>query len=233
MNLAIDIGNTRVKLAFFEEEELMDKVILDELDTEKIFDMAYNRKVKHIIFSSVAGYLDEKTTKRFRENFFLLQLDAETLLPIKNAYKTPSTLGKDRLAAIIGAYGLFPNKTCLVIDAGTCVTYDVLTNKGEFLGGNISPGLKMRLKAMHSFTKRLPLPTIKETKLDWGNSTEMALLNGAQLGLQLEIEGFMKRCFVDFGETVTFLTGGDAVFFGNKIKKKDICASKFSPHWIK
>ena len=220
MNLAIDIGNTRIKLAFFAGETLIEKLILDEFIPEEIFNLATNRKVKHIIFSSVAGDLDKEFEKQLRLHFFLLLLNAKTPIPIQNDYKTPSTLGKDRVAALVGAYSLFPNKTCLVIDAGTCITYDILNSEGTFLGGNISPGMKMRLKAMHYFTNQLPLPKIKATKTNWGDSTEGALLNGAQLGTLLEIEGFINLCHSDFGETITFLTGGDAIFFANKIKKK-------------
>lgn len=220
MNLAIDIGNTRTKLAFFADETLIEKIVWDEFTPENIFDLATNRKVKHIIFSSVASDFDQKIKNQLSSHFFLLQLTTKTHLPIQNAYKTPSTLGKDRLAALVGAYSLFPNKTSLVIDAGTCITYDILNSEGVFLGGNISPGMKMRLKAMHSFTDRLPLPEIKTTKTNWGDSTETALLNGVQLGTLLEIEGFIDLCHSDFGETITFLTGGDADFFANKIKKK-------------
>ncbi|KAA3636402.1 MAG: type III pantothenate kinase, partial [Bacteroidetes bacterium] len=108
----------------------------------------------------------------------------------------------------------------LVIDAGSCITYDILTQNGRFLGGNISPGKKMRLKAMHSFTENLPLPEESETDINWGNTTNTALLNGAHLGAVLEMQGFIELCNSEFGATNVFLTGGDADFFANKCKKK-------------
>lgn len=220
MNLAIDIGNTRTKIGVFEGEKLIEKVTTDVIIPEKIIELTTNHKTENIILSTVAKSLDENLVKILKERFFFLQLSADTPLPVKNLYKTPKTLGKDRLAAIMGAYSLTPGKNCLVIDAGSCITYDILTAEGNFLGGNISPGVQMRLKAMNAFTENLPKPDNKFTGFNWGNTTESALLNGANLGTILEIRGFIELCILEFGETNIFLTGGDADFFANKLKKK-------------
>ncbi|MCB0651192.1 MAG: type III pantothenate kinase [Saprospiraceae bacterium] len=220
MNLAIDIGNTRMKIGVFDGDQLVMKTVCETVEPEKIIELATNHNVENIILSTVAKGLNKTLIKILKEKYFFLELDEHTPLPVKNLYKTPATLGKDRLAAIVGAQSLSPGKNCLVIDAGSCITYDILMADGRFLGGNISPGVKMRLKAMHTFTENLPLPTDTDTDFNWGNSTETALLNGARLGTLLEMQGFIDLCANEFGKTNVFLTGGDAESFANKFKKK-------------
>ena len=220
MNLAIDIGNTRVKIAVFDGDNLVFKTVHEDIYPEKILKLSTNHSIKNIILSTVAKSLDENLVKTLKAKYFFIELNEYTPLPVQNLYKTPGTLGKDRLAAIVGAYSLYPDSNCLVIDAGSCITYDILTDEGKFLGGNISPGMKMRLKAMHTFTERLPLPEDSETISEWGNTTDTALLNGAKLGAVLEMQGFIDLCHSQFGATNVFLTGGDADFFANKLKKK-------------
>jgi len=150
-----------------------------------------------------------------------LELTTGTPLPIRLKYTTPETLGKDRVAAAVGAFHLFPKENCLVVDAGTCLTLDVVSAEGEFLGGNISPGIEMRLKAMHHFTAKLPLVEKVETLGDWlGDSTKNAMLNGAELGALLEVEGFIGWCQVKFPSLRVVLTGGDADFFVKHTKTK-------------
>ena len=119
-----------------------------------------------------------------------------------------------------GAYQMFPVENCLIIDAGTCITYDILQANGTYIGGNISPGLKMRLRAMHQFTANLPL--IEPGPMDsWvGKSTETALRNGAQLGVLNEIEGYIAKSREEWGQINVILTGGDAAFFAKSLKSK-------------
>lgn len=221
MNITIDIGNTRTKIGVFKGSNLVKKIVINGFDAAKIFEVATNHNGRNIIFSSVATVIDEKKLTKFRNQFsMVVQLSADTPLPILNHYDTPATLGKDRLAAVVGAYALYKNQACLVIDAGTCITYDILTPNGEFLGGNISPGIELRLRAMHHFTKRLPLPATRSVKSDWGKSTNEALINGAILGAIHEMEGFIERAKGDYGSINTILTGGDANIFGKKLKNK-------------
>jgi type III pantothenate kinase len=220
LNLAIDIGNTRIKTGVYEGDRLIEKSVSEDILPEKLIELATNHNIKNIILSTVAKSLEKKIIDRLKKNYYFLELDADTPLPVQNLYKTPITLGKDRLAAIVGAYTHYPDSNCLVIDAGSCITYDILTSEGKFLGGNISPGVKMRLKAMNAFTENLPIPEDKITGLNWGNTTDSALLNGAKLGTILEMQGFIDLCTSEFGTTNIFLTGGDAVFFANKLKKK-------------
>jgi type III pantothenate kinase len=124
------------------------------------------------------------------------------------------------LAAVVGAYRFFPNQNCLVIDAGTCITYDLLTAEKEYLGGNIAPGIGLRMRAMHEFTAKLPLIERGEQDEIWGISTETALRNGGQYGAAYEMQGFIDACEAKFGRMQVVLTGGDADFFGKALKTK-------------
>ncbi len=233
MNLCIDIGNTRTKLAVFDATQLSHKETLDSLNLSTIKSLVYNQKIENVILSSVAE-IPEEVEVFLKSNFFYLQLTTETPLPITIRYKTPHTLGKDRIAATAGAFGIFPGENCLVIDAGTCITADILDAGGTFLGGNISPGLEMRLKAMHHFTARLPLVK-RELGIDQadstpnskfpipnylGQSTEHAIWNGGMLAAAWELEGFIRQCEQDFSPLKVILTGGDADFFVKNLKTK-------------
>lgn len=220
MNLTIDIGNTRSKWGLFQEQELIEKTIRSDYSLEDIISYATNHKVKNIILSTVGTPIGPSWMAGLESRFFYLQLDHQTPLPIKNAYGTPDTLGRDRLAAIVGAWQLYPGENCLVIDAGTCITYDILSAEGVYLGGNISPGLAMRFEAMHRFTARLPLVEPGVINNPVGQSTETAMRNGGQLGTVLEIEGFIGLFSEQFGSLRVILTGGDAEFFAKVLKSK-------------
>lgn len=220
MNLTIDIGNTRSKWGLFRDQELVEKTIRSKYTIEDIIAYATNHRVENVILSTVGSPIEPSWKVRLENHFYYLQLDHQTPLPIKNAYGTPATLGKDRLAAIIGAWQLYPGENCLVIDAGTCITYDVLSSEGVYLGGNISPGLAMRFRSMHEFTARLPLVAPGPINDPIGQSTETAMRNGAQLGTQLEIEGYIRLFSEQFGELRVILTGGDADFFAKVLKSK-------------
>ena len=210
MNLCIDIGNSRTKLALFEGDTLVLRQLWEEWSIEDLLQLLTNHKVQNVILCSVGRRLEPAELKRVESQCRLIQLEADTPLPIRNAYKTPQTLGKDRLAAVVGAFALFPGENCLVVDAGSCITYEFLSADGVYLGGNIAPGLKMRLRAMHEFTARLP--TVELNKLqEWiGDSTPNAMNNGALLGTALEIEGYSQKWATAEGSSKTILTGGDA-----------------------
>ncbi|MBK7869497.1 MAG: type III pantothenate kinase [Saprospiraceae bacterium] len=220
MNLTIDIGNTRIKLGMFEKERLLEKWIWEDWSVEELFSLATNQKVKNVILCNVGKTVPEKITKVLINNFFYIELNSHTPLPIQNTYRTPETLGKDRLAAVVGAYSMFPNQNCLVIDAGTCITYEFLSADGVYLGGNIAPGLEMRLKAMHHFTAKLPLVEMGEIENVIGFDTKSAMRNGAQLGAALEIQGFIDWCGSEWGSINVILTGGDADFLVKNLKSQ-------------
>ncbi len=220
MNLVIDIGNTRMKAGVFRNGELVYREAREKWETGDFLALATNHNARNVILSTVAGVVEAPLREALEGRFFFLELNAATPLPIKNLYRTPETLGKDRLAAVVGAFALFPGQACLAVDAGTCITYDLLSADGAYLGGNISPGIKMRLKAMHVFTARLPLAEPGPME-DWaGRSTEEALRNGGQLGALLEAEGYLRYCRSRFGSVRGIFTGGDADFFAKNLKSK-------------
>lgn len=220
MNLTIDIGNTRAKVGLFEADRMVHHEVWEAWGIEKLLGWLTNQKVKNIILSTVAGEVPSSVQAYLRDHYNYLELRETTPLPIENLYKTPATLGKDRLAAIVGAFQLYPWKNCLVIDAGTCITYDLLDENGRYLGGNISPGIRMRLRAMNAFTAGLPLAPVVETGTWMGDTTVSALQNGAQWGVLLEMEGYIAHFKSLYNGIKVILTGGDAEFFAKKLKSE-------------
>jgi type III pantothenate kinase len=214
MQLSLDIGNSRRKLGLFNaKNKLAEQAIWTDWTLEQLLDWATRRGVRSVMLSTVAAP-DAQLTATLQQHFVLEELTATTPLPFRNEYRTPQTLGKDRLAGVAGAQALFPEHNCLVVDAGTCLKYDLLTADGVYRGGNIAPGAAMRLQAMHHFTARLPeVPQEMPTTMV-GDSTLTALQNGGLRGAALEITGFVQlfRQQVD-GPLQVILTGGDADFF--------------------
>jgi type III pantothenate kinase len=212
MNAALDIGNTRAKIGLFQQNQLVEQAIWTSWTLEELCSFAERHGVKNIIVSSVAkpeAALMETLSARFR----VLELTHETPLPFRNAYRTPQTLGKDRLAGVAGAQVLYPERDCLIIDCGTCIKYEMLTGLGTYAGGNIAPGAEMRIKAMHHFTARLPEVDMEMPDATVGYSTETALQNGALLGAVLEMAGFVRLFRAQAPDLQVILTGGDATFF--------------------
>lgn len=218
--LVIDIGNSRAKLAIFQGSELQEQWIWPQWNVEDFNALATNQNPSFIILSNVAGRKGDEIAACFQEAPFFINLTAQTPLPIVNTYETPETLGKDRLAAVVGAWELYPKQHSLVVDAGTCITYDLLDAEGVYRGGNIAPGLQMRLRAMHEFTASLPLVSIKDIDQWVGYSTESAMRNGALLGAILEIQAFSDWRRQQIGRLNVILTGGDAVYFAKNWKRK-------------
>jgi type III pantothenate kinase len=236
MNLILDIGNTRTKMALFDAtHKVQQKKVQTECDCPSIEAFIETQPIEAAILTN-SGVVPNAVLTWLQNRFStFIHLSNTTPIPIANHYDTPLTLGKDRLAAAVGASVLFPNQHCLFIDCGTCLTYNIVRADGVFLGGNITPGVLMRLRAMHEFTARLPLVSaisdieIQRTANDvphsehqtpYGTSTETALLYGAQWGALNEMEGFMSGFMQRFGHLKTLLTGGDADFFVKYIKKE-------------
>lgn len=221
MNLAIDIGNSRAKAGIFEGEELKEVFFFKENIVSKIAEVLYNHKVRNVILASVSK--DEHTLIEPGISLdHLVVLSSSTPLPFVVDYQTPETLGKDRLAAAAGVIDLLPTRNVLVVDAGTCITSDIVTAEGVFRGGSIAPGLRMRLQAMHHFTARLPLME-PEWDLELGrlgDSTSQAMQQGALWGAVMELEGMIHRFSPKFQNLEVVLTGGDAQFFVKNIKTK-------------
>ena len=216
MNLVIDIGNTRIKAAVFDKSKLIDSLN----DKENLFEFIkkYAGKIQQYMISSVA-----EMPKNLKKQLKLLkanshELNSETPLPFKNNYTTKNTLGKDRIAAVAGAYALYPSRNVLIIDAGTALTFDIKTADEEYLGGNISPGLVMRFRALHDYTTHLPLCSKSDTYNIIGENTENAIQNGVLNGAIFEMNGYLETLRNKFDKLVVILTGGDAHFFDNKLK---------------
>lgn len=217
MKLVIDIGNTLVKYAVFDGDQI---VVLETgplPDWQLVFHLVKDLDVNSCILSCVRK-VDEDFLSQLRSSFLFVKFGPDTPIPIKNCYASPETLGPDRLAAAVAGYSFSHQKACLVIDAGTCIKYDFVNSKGEYMGGAIAPGLEMRLKALHTFTGKLPLiPLEKNIKL-LGQDTRESILSGVVNGTIAEVQG-MTDYFVNGYEDVNIiLSGGDLIFFDKKLK---------------
>jgi type III pantothenate kinase len=218
VNLVIDIGNTLTKVALFSGHDLIEIHAFAGSGKEDIQNLLKIRRIDHAIISSVKED-PEDYLEIFEGKVKLLRFSAEHSWWIDNQYKTPSTLGLDRLAAIIGAAALYPESNCLCIDAGTCITYDFIDSERRYFGGVIAPGLQMRLKSMNAFTERLPLvPIDKEFDSEYGSDTTEAILAGAMTGTYYEMSGFINSYKTRFPDLKVLLCGGDANFFVSRLK---------------
>jgi type III pantothenate kinase len=220
MNLCIDIGNTRIKIGIFNDAgKMIHNDAFLTMDAINVKNLISKYKISKAISSSTRKSVSA-FEKRVKSHVDLLRLSHKTPIPIKNLYHTPKTLGKDRLAVVIGCTKVYPNTNCLVIDAGTCITYDIITKNKEYLGGNISPGIRMRAEAMDTLTSTLPLVE-PVYNIDYiGKSTETAMQNGIVYGTLLEIESLITKIKQDIGEINVIITGGDAPFFADLLKTK-------------
>ncbi len=227
MNLVVDIGNTRIKLAIFENQKLIiDEKIPSVIFLSKIKEMfeAFP-KIDNAIISSVRKLDKEPAILALFCKVHVLAHTSKT--PFKNSYATPQTLGVDRIALVTAAFYKNPRKNTLVIDAGTCITYDMINDYGEYLGGAISPGLAMRYKALHNQTDGLPLLEPNELLDFVGNTTESSMHSGVINGLTNEVDGVIEQYKLRFKDLTVILTGGDAHFFGKRLKNSIFANSKF------
>ncbi len=219
MNLVIDIGNTRTKFSVFNRGEVLITVPVDEFLPEHI-DLLQNEHpdLKKAIISSVKDYSPKlKAALHHKFNQFI-ELDSKTPLPITNCYRSPETLGKDRIAAAVGGFDLYPDTNLLIIDAGTAITYDIVNDKQQYLGGNISPGIEMRFKALHQQTGKLPLITPGEFNKLFGTTTEEAIRAGVQNGVIFEVDKAIDTFKEFYKNLKVIITGGNADFFDKKLK---------------
>lgn len=220
-NLIVDVGNSSAKIALFDGEiptELL-CVSHDELPSA-LSDRAQDPTIGAAIISSViplSGTTEEAISML---TYPCLHMSAQLKMPFRIAYKTPETLGPDRLAAVAEAYAQQPGHALLVIDAGTAITYDVMTADGTYLGGQISPGISMRFKALHHFTGKLPLVDREGVRAAVGDTTETAIREGVLQGVDREIEGYICEYSQKYPELLVFLTGGDAFFLDNRVKSR-------------
>ena len=215
MNICIDIGNTNAKLGFYSANELVE--VKQNVGDRGIIKFIEEQKPEHVFIASVRKGIG-KIVEKSRKIADTLLLDHQTKLPVRSLYGTPHTLGVDRIAAAVGANFLHQHRNCLTIDLGTCITYDLIDKSGVYHGGGISPGVEMRLKAMHKFTSKLPVVAFKGNPELIGKTTKECMLSGAVNGTSAELEGIIF-CYKQFFDDLAIIfCGGDAFFFESKIK---------------
>ena len=213
MNLCIDQGNSRTKVALMTDEgKIIQHFIyktFSSADVERLFALY---AIKSSIISSVINIEPAivNALARLSEHFVLF--DHNTPIPIKNGYDTPETLGQDRIAAAVGAQQLCPGENLLIIDVGSAVTYDFVSENGEYMGGNIAPGLKMRFTMLQRMTKKLPLVEVGENELIplFGKNTRDAIAAGVIRGVAYEVKGYMRTLREKTTHFQTYMTGGNA-----------------------
>lgn len=217
MNLCIDIGNSLTKTAVFDNDTMVHSATYNQFGKEEFSQINANFPISKGIISSVRSE-ESSSLNELNGLKNLIQLDSDTRIPIVNTYQTPQTLGKDRLAAVIGANYLYPSKNILVIDAGSAITFDFINAKGEYLGGNIAPGLSMRFKALNHFTSKLPLLSPTENFPLLGRNTSEAIVSGVQNSIIFETDTYINELGKVYDRMITLVTGGDSKFFDNKLK---------------
>ena len=218
MHLVIDIGNTSAKIAVFSQGEIKDMIRCSNQSLEGLSALCQRYPIQKGIWSSVIS-LDEKAQRQLQQlPFPMIEFTYQTPVPIRNLYQTPQTLGVDRLAAVIAAYTQKPNHAALVIDAGTCITYDFIDEFGQYHGGNISPGMEMRFKALHEFTSKLPKIQASGETPPYGTSTETAIRSGVIRGIEHEISGYIQHLRKNYPSLLVFLTGGNEFSFDTNLK---------------
>ena len=218
LNLIIDIGNTAAKVALFDGGEMVEVLTESNQSLDCLEALCVKYPVEQGIVATVIDLSERVLAALVALPFPLLWLDSKTPLPVTNLYETPETLGYDRMAAVVGANEQFPHRDILVIDAGTCITYEFIDSKGQYHGGNISPGMQMRFKALNQFTGRLPLIDSNGRKLPMGRDTETAIRAGVLKGMEYEISGYIESMKHKYPELLVFLTGGDDFSFDSSVK---------------
>ena len=210
----VDVGNTSIKSAEFLQDGLGELKRWSHFEQlEKHYDQAFFVVVS--VGKDEIGLGDKWILNR------------EAQLPLKIEYDTPETLGLDRLAAAVGAWSTFPDTDLLVIDGGSCITYDLITKDGIYRGGVISPGLEMRYRAMHDFTGKLPLLSHQTVEIDLpGKTTEECMRLGAEQGMRFEIEGFLETFNKKLSELQVVTTGGLLPSFDSRLKNPIFASSK-------
>ena len=200
----------------FDGKELNKHKVVDSLTLKNVQQFILLNKVSSAIISSV-----KNINKEFSEvinEFNAIVLSENISLPIENNYTNPSSLGKDRLAAVVGASVLYPGKDVLVFDAGTCLTIDFINSNKEYIGGRISPGIEMRYNALHTFTDKLPLIKSEKNALVIGNDTRTSIISGVQQGILAEVKTIISEYKSQNTDTVFVFTGGDSFYFEKELK---------------
>ncbi len=220
MNIVIDIGNSFIKIAVFNQTEMLWNT---KTNADKFVEVFYEvskqyPEIQNLLFSAT-GHIDKPWINIFKTHYRTFTFSHKTPLSFDNLYQTPETIGLDRLALVSAANKLYKYQNVLIIDAGTCITYDLITSESKYIGGNISPGIDMRFKALHEFTAKLPRLK-RETPMSFplGKTTKDAMLNGVIQGVIFEIEQNIDRYKADYKDLTVILTGGDQQYLSAQLK---------------
>ncbi|MES2851875.1 type III pantothenate kinase [Flavobacterium sp. LS1P3] len=228
MILVIDVGNTRIKAAVFEDATLFEIFVFSKIELQKNIENILKNfeKITDLVVSSV-GDVEKQSFLVYNEVLNVHFLSHEDPFPFQNCYATPKTLGIDRMVLAAGATLQFPNQNRLVIDAGTCVTYDFIDEENNYLGGAIAPGLRLRYEALHNFTAKLPLLSLESPKDFIGTSTSESIHSGVVNGFVYEIDGFIDEYKARYSNFIIILTGGDTDFLAKRLKNTIFANSNF------
>jgi type III pantothenate kinase len=218
MHLIIDLGNTNQKIALFSDDKLTALFQFPQLNIKQLREITSRHKdIDHCIVSSVIEH-KPALINFLNSRFTLLMLNENTPLPITNSYHSKETLGKDRIAAAVAGNHYFPNQPVLIVNAGTCITYDFVNAGGEYLSGSISPGIMMRFKALHTFTGKLPLIDFSDHDNLTGIDTPGSIRSGVLNGTLAEIEGVTGRYAEIYPNLQVIISGGDVNYFDKRLK---------------
>ena len=226
MNLILDVGNSLLKIALFKKSQLIQKFKFTENYKRNIEDIISENNVTHSIISNV-GRIDDSIINILKESTNLLLVSNQLKFPFKNLYKSKNTLGQDRLALVSAAAFKFPKENVLIVDAGSCITYDFKNNNNEYLGGGISPGILMRFKSLNTFTSNLPLIDFDSIHQLIGNNTKNSINSGVINGTISEINGIIQHYCEGFKNIRIILTGGDSNFLLKRIKNSIFADQNF------
>lgn len=228
MNLVLDVGNSYLKMAVFDNNKLHQR----ELLKANINLASFLKTIKsmpeiiNVIVSSVS-VLNVNIYNYLNDNYKLIELNNQLKFPFENCYHTPNTLGEDRLALAAAASFYYPNKNVLIIDAGTCITYDLINDSNQYLGGGISPGIEMRYKSLNYYTSKLPLLDSKNDSELIGTNTKKSIQSGVINGVISEIDGIIRQYMMEFDDLTVVLTGGDSEFLSIRLKNSIFANSNF------
>lgn len=228
MILTVDIGNTRIKAAVFEGGIFLERFVFVKNELQKNIENILKKyeKISDLVIASV-GDVEKESFLAFKNEMTLHLISHSDAFPFINTYETPHTLGIDRMVLAAGATLQFPGQNRLVIDAGTCVTYDFIDENDRYLGGAISAGLRLRYEALHNFTSKLPLLTLESPAHFIGKSTSASIHSGVVNGLVYEIDGFIDEYKTLYPNFIIILTGGDTDFLAKRLKNTIFANSNF------
>jgi type III pantothenate kinase len=228
MILTIDVGNTRIKAAVFEADILLEHFVFLKTELENSIQNILEKyqNTAHLVISSVSD-VEKEAFIRFKTTLNVHFISQSDTFPFVNCYDTPQTLGIDRMVLAAGATLQYPKQNRLVIDAGTCVTFDFIDENDNYLGGAIAPGLRLRYESLHNFTAKLPLLNVENPKHFIGKSTSESIHSGVVNGLVFEIDGYIEEIKGQYSNFIIILTGGDTVFLAKRLKNTIFANSNF------